>query len=139
MRPIDADKLRERLQNLAYDDWNQGITTSFADACHEIIDIIEEQPTIEPSAQPYALDEWCDTCKEYDHEKHCCPRYNRVIRDAMKMRKRGKWERLSIRPNVYGDLRWYCSSCGYSTLDDWASTWSYCPQCGCDMREGKEE
>lgn len=52
MRAIDADTLRERLQNLAYDDWNQGITTSFADACHEIIDIIEEQPTIEPSAQP---------------------------------------------------------------------------------------
>lgn len=91
------------------------------------------------SAQPYSLDEWCDTCKEYDSERHCCPRYNRVIRDAMKMRKRGKWERLSIRPNVYGDLRWYCSSCGYSTLDDWASTWSYCPHCGADMREGGED
>lgn len=35
-----------------------------------------------PSAQP-DLDEWCDTCREYDSEKHCCPRYNRVIREAV--------------------------------------------------------
>lgn len=29
------------------------------------------------------LDEWCTDCKEYDNEKHCCPRYNRVIREAL--------------------------------------------------------
>jgi len=46
MRPIDADILRERLQDLAYDDWNQGIIKSFADACNEIIEIVEEQPTV---------------------------------------------------------------------------------------------
>lgn len=31
-----------------------------------------------------ALDEWCTDCKEYDKEKHCCPRWNRVIREALK-------------------------------------------------------
>ena len=36
-----------------------------------------------PSAQP-DLDEWCKDCKEYDPEKHCCPRFNRVIRNALK-------------------------------------------------------
>lgn len=30
------------------------------------------------------FDEWCDDCKEYDTEKKCCPRFNRVIRGAMK-------------------------------------------------------
>ena len=30
------------------------------------------------------LDEWCTDCKEYDTEKKCCPRFNRVIREAMK-------------------------------------------------------
>lgn len=35
-----------------------------------------------PSAQP-ALDEWCTDCKEYDHEQHCCPRWNRVIRTTL--------------------------------------------------------
>lgn len=29
-------------------------------------------------------DEWCDDCKEYDTEKKCCPRFNRVIRGALK-------------------------------------------------------
>ena len=36
-----------------------------------------------PSAQP-ELDEWCTDCKEYDQERHCCPRWNRVIRNALK-------------------------------------------------------
>ena len=36
-----------------------------------------------PDAQP-GLDEWCTDCKEYDHEKHHCPRWNRVIREALK-------------------------------------------------------
>jgi len=47
-RLIDADALRELLQNIAYHDWNQGITTSFADACNEIIEIVEEQPSAQP-------------------------------------------------------------------------------------------
>lgn len=36
-----------------------------------------------PSAQP-DLNEWCTDCKEYDAEKHHCPRFNRVIREALK-------------------------------------------------------
>jgi len=35
------------------------------------------------SAEP-ELDEWCYDCKEYDKEKHSCPRWNRVIRNALK-------------------------------------------------------
>ena len=28
-------------------------------------------------------DEWCTGCKEYDKERHCCPRWNRVIRETV--------------------------------------------------------
>lgn len=35
-----------------------------------------------PSAQPDP-DEWCLDCKEYDQEKHRCPRWNRVIRQTV--------------------------------------------------------
>ena len=35
-----------------------------------------------PSAQP-DLDEWCTDCKEYDQNRHCCPRWNRVIRETV--------------------------------------------------------
>ena len=27
--------------------------------------------------------EWCTDCKEYDHNRHCCPRWNRVIRQTL--------------------------------------------------------
>lgn len=48
MRCIDADALRDRLQSLGYDDWNQGVSTSWADAYLECADMVDEQPTIEP-------------------------------------------------------------------------------------------
>ena len=35
-----------------------------------------------PSAQ-YDTDEWCHDCKEYDADRHSCPRWNRVIRQAV--------------------------------------------------------
>ena len=28
-------------------------------------------------------DEWCTDCKEYDTDRHCCPRWNRVIRQTL--------------------------------------------------------
>ena len=48
MRAIDGDVLRDRLQNLGYDDWNQGTTTTWAEAFSECADMVEEMPTIEP-------------------------------------------------------------------------------------------
>ena len=43
----------------------------------EAIEILKAQ-------DEYKLDEWCEDCKEYDHERHCCPRWNRVIRETLK-------------------------------------------------------
>ena len=97
-----------------------------------------------PSAQP-DLDEWCTDCKEYDAEKHHCPRYNRVIREALKdaqlERKTGKWEMLQIpiNPPVYK-----CSVCGKHAIQTtrgclvnrhYESYLSdFCPNCGSDNR-----
>lgn len=47
------------------------------------IDVILNRLKGLPSAQP-DLGEWCTDCKEYDKEKHSCPRFNRVIREALK-------------------------------------------------------
>ena len=47
----------------------------------QAIEILADEEKV-PSAQP-DLDEWCNTCREYDSEKHCCPRFNRVIRGAV--------------------------------------------------------
>ena len=48
----------------------------------QAIEILADEEKV-PSAQP-DLDEWCTDCSEYDHERHCCPRFNRVIREALK-------------------------------------------------------
>lgn len=31
--------------------------------------------------------EWCAGCKEYDYERHCCPRWNKTIRDTVEENK----------------------------------------------------
>lgn len=41
-----------------------------------LIDRLTAQP------EPH-YDEWCTDCKEYDKERHCCPRGNKVIRQTL--------------------------------------------------------
>ena len=40
--------------------------------------------TIMDELERERTDEWCTDCKEYDTEKKCCPRFNKVIREALK-------------------------------------------------------
>lgn len=64
-----------------------------------------------PSAEEEAF-EWCDTCKEYDKEKHCCHRWTKVIRNTV--------EELRV-------VR--CKDCKYAEyMDDVQSLW--CTECG---------
>ena len=69
-----------------------------------------------PSAQP-DLDEWCTDCKEYNQEKHCCPRWNRVIREtAEEIRKNAeqRWIPVSKPPEYPGRfLCYYDDECGH--------------------------
>lgn len=37
--------------------------------------------------------EWCETCKEYDQEKHCCLRWSKVIRNTVEEMKQEYIER----------------------------------------------
>ena len=48
-------------------------------ALHNAIAVVKGMPSAQPD-----LDEWCADCKEYDQEHHCCPRWNRVIRQTLK-------------------------------------------------------
>lgn len=96
----------------------------------ELITRFQRLPSVHPE-----LDEWCTDCKEYDHEKHCCPRYNRVIREAL-------GEIQSERKSVIYYVDGYsdgcmmydtaeCPSCGYM-FDEEDSVWKepFCPHCG---------
>ena len=65
MRLIDADALIENKfkNDISY---------------NAFVSLVKRQPSAQPK-----LDEWCKDCKEYDQERHCCPRFNRVIRTAI--------------------------------------------------------
>lgn len=80
--------------------------------------------------------EWCTGCKEYDQEKHCCPRWNKVIRNTvgeLKLEKpSGTWRHYE------GEIT--CSECGSSFYDEimdlcGSDVPKFCPHCGADMRE----
>ena len=98
------------------------------------IDAIKQLPSAQPERR---FDEWCTDCKEYDQEKHCCPRWNRVIRTTLQEvqpeRKKGKWEPV---PGRLGK-EVVCSVCG-TCYWDWLKHFRYCPNCGAEM-EGEED
>lgn len=68
-----AIKAIENLQ-----DCYNGFSDTYDKAC--IIGALEEVPSAQSE---YRMDEWCTDCKEYDHERHCCPRFNHVIRTTL--------------------------------------------------------
>ena len=95
--------------------------------CGEI-KALEQLPSVQPG---YKLDEWCEDCKEYDKERHCCPRFNRVIRNTMDEvqpeQKVGKW--LKISPaGIYE-----CSECGQAVMTSDIEAYKYCHGCGVKM------
>lgn len=82
------------------------------------------------------LDEWCTDCKEYDPDKHCCPRWNKVIRKTVEeMQLSGKLAKVINRRyngTAYGIVgladRSYglCGNCQGEVLEGY----TFCPMCG---------
>ena len=103
------------------------------------IEALEQQPCYNP-------DEWCHTCSEYDHDKHCCPRYNKVIRNAveeMKQPKVGHW--IEVEKYSDGKHKIKCSECRSHIIDRGHANsyvvkekYKYCPRCGARMVEPQE-
>ena len=82
MRLIDADVLKKDL-------------TRFYDNEVTAKQLIDEQPTIEPQPEPEEF-EWCNTCKEYGQDKHCCHRWTKVIRETVEELKQAQPEQRWI-------------------------------------------
>lgn len=96
-----------------------------------------------PSADP-GLDEWCTDCKEYDRDRHCCPRWNRVIRETlndMPEQKTGTWIYCEDMCCVDG---YRCDKCGFHVpwdythkFIDFINDYHFCPNCGARMENEK--
>lgn len=97
----------------------------------------------------------CDLLQDYDGDMYCplnsylyfgdienVPDYVMIGCHLSEMpeRKKGKWERHYSRPNVYADLYWHCSECGYKNDDQYANIYhNFCPACGSDMRGNPDD
>ena len=121
-RLVDADELKKVLAeyksirnfNMNYD----GL----------LAELIDNAPTVEPCYQTTS----CLDCKMYDKEKHNCPRFCEVIRNAIEERPHGEWLKSDMPESVLAK----CSICGF---DCGAKTHNFCPECGADMRGDKNE
>ncbi len=60
--------------------------------------VMVEEQSFDPA--DYNFNEWCHDCKEYDQERHCCPRFNNVIRKTVQECREGY--------NIV-----YCKECEY--------------------------
>jgi hypothetical protein len=96
----------------------------------------------------YNPDEWCHDCSEYNQDKHCCPRFNNVIRKTVEEIKRAKikvghWiEGQTDNPNIHNIL---CSCCfegyqskGHANSQYTKDKFQWCPKCGAKMVEPQE-
>ena len=100
-----------------------------------------------PSAEEESF-EWCTDCKEYDQEKHCCPRWTKVIRNMVEEIRGttavGEWVIVHGLYTPGGDPVWKCSNCGKGVhvygvehgsygADMADHQWVACPNCGAVM------
>jgi NADH pyrophosphatase NudC (nudix superfamily) len=110
---------------------------------NELIESAIEALSQEPCYNP---DEWCRTCSEYDQDKHCCSRYNKVIRNAVeeiKQPKVGHW--IEVEKYSDGKHKIKCSECRSHIIDRGHANsyvvkekYKYCPRCGAKMIELQE-
>ena len=75
----------------------------------------------------------CTECEHYDSEKHYCPRFCQVIKDALAEAQPKKGEWIVFR---CGDTDTFkCSKCGMRVINPYM----YCPNCGAEMDGGGED
>ena len=99
------------------------------DQLHQSYNLLDAEARIEdlPSAQPEPhYDEWCTGCKEYDHERHSCPRWNRVIRQAVEDLQSAQPKRKNCETCRYDSLNWDEEPCDSCTGDHWKPHWISC-------------
>lgn len=87
MRLIDADELLKGIAELKQSPWYENFSGRFFRK--EAVEIIEDLCIKKaPTVDAVTYEEWfstnCETCKEYDKEKHCCPKFRGVIKQTLK-------------------------------------------------------
>lgn len=110
------------------------------DALDKAIEIVKQE-----AAEYEECYKDCGECEAYDKEKHHCPKFCKVITEAVREieenHNKGKWEMTykGKRKDVNTGLmisayNCKCSVCGWETGNQ-GTRFSYCPKCGAKMDE----
>ena len=106
LTPKEAITVIRNLQDWLYFSSMNGGTKIQREALDIAVKALERQIQAEESF------EWCDGCKEYDQEQHCCHRWSKMIRKTVE-------EMRIVR----------CKDCKYAEyIDDVKTLW--CTECG---------
>lgn len=101
----------------------------------QFLEVVDDMPAADVVEVRHYLSEWCTDCKEYDKERHCCPRFNRVIKETVAEMKSDGWQKVRHgRWLEHREGRWIyaeCSAC--NSVQDTKT--NYCPNCGAKMNE----
>ena len=123
-----ADAIKTAIE--AADDWDGGYNLTRADIIEKAI---ESLPPVQPK---YNTSEWCHDCSEYNQVKHCCPRFNNVIRktvEEIKQPKVAHWKEIGY--HIYE-----CSECGrVESINDFENVYIEYPYCHCGCRMVKPQ
>ena len=135
---------REKLSIICYTD-TEGREDTFDEGVRWVLEKIDEMPNV--SMEEF---EWCHDCREYDQEKHCCPRWTKVIRQTVEEMKTDGYAPLKHGHWILDDDGLIiCSECEehapqkmFIDIKDLSGRCyfvktPYCPDCGAKMDEGE--
>ena len=136
LKLADEEKLRCARENPLQFDSAKG----YAHGVGKAIEIVKQE-----AEQYEECYKDCGECEAYNKEKYHCPKFCKVIKEAVKeieeRHNKGKWEMTykGKRKDVNTGLmisayNCKCSVCGWETGNQ-GTRFSYCPKCGAKMDE----
>lgn len=99
------------------DDGGQGTCVSLCENCRRLLANLLIELTEKDERE---LSEDCEDCQEYDSEKHCCPRYCKVIRETVDELNANapKWNPIKSRPMDEEERKEWSEWLGFDLGDD---------------------
>lgn len=118
IRREDVENTIQRLCDLCGEEERTNGVMCGACNLDNFIRVLNDIPSAEPELEEH---EWCHDCKEYDQEKHCCHRWNKVIRNTVEEIKTKYWKWIPVTealPEEKGEYLVSYHPCHWNTISE---------------------